>query len=212
MAAASSGCWACSWAICAASCASCVSGRRRTSQVARRGVKARGGVWSRPAGDGVVAVAGMSTLGRGADAAPRGRPWPSSGITPLLALAKPSPGVTTTGVPAVEEREGGGREERAAAVRPTLTRGAGLRPEITHHGMLANPQRRGHGPPRPPLTVVGPDLRPARQPLRRPLVRELLGVPWRRWGGTGTARVPSGSVTGAWRRVSWTASRNGPGA
>ena len=61
------------------------------------------------------------------------------GIAPLLELAKQSQGVTTTCVPPLEEIGGVGGEQTAAAVRTTLTHRQGLRPEITKHGILANP-------------------------------------------------------------------------
>jgi hypothetical protein len=86
--------------------------------------------------------------------------------------------ITTTRVPALEEIGGVGREATAAAVRTALTRGQGLRPEGAKHGMLANPQRLGHGPPGPPLLVEGPDLLMKRQPPRLPLVGQLLGRAW----------------------------------
>src|SRR5215207_11291672 len=86
------------------------------------------------------------------------------GIAPLLELAKQSQGVTTTCVPALEEIGGVGRKQTAAAVRTTLARRQGRRPEVAKHRILANPQLLGNSPSGPPLLVEGPDLLMERQP------------------------------------------------
>src|SRR5882724_2024012 len=103
----------------------------------------------------------------------------TAGVAQWLDLPEEPQRVTTTRVPALEEIGYVGREETAAAVCTALTRGQGLRSEVTKHGILANPQLLGNGPAGPPLLMEGPDLLMKRQPPRLPLVSQLLGLPWR---------------------------------
>jgi hypothetical protein len=68
-----------------------------------------------------------------------------------------------------------GREDAAAAIRTALALRQRCHAEVPKHGILANPQVLGNGPPRLPLLVEGPDLLMERQPPRLALVRQLLG-------------------------------------
>src|SRR5918999_5995747 len=129
-----------------------------------------------------------------------------------LELSEESHGVPVPRVPACQEIRVIGREEAAAAIGSALTLGQGLHPEVPKHSILANPQLLGNGPCRPPLLVESPELLMERPPLRLALVRQLLGCARGGGGGTGTATVPSGCATGAWRRAALTASRMWPWA
>jgi len=98
-----------------------------------------------------------------------GRVAPS--IPTPLELSEEAHGVPVPRVPACQEIRVIGREAAAAAIGSALARGQGLYPEVPKHGILANPQRLGNGPCRPPLLVEGPDLLMQRPPLRLALVR-----------------------------------------
>jgi len=109
-----------------------------------------------------------------------GRVAPS--IPTLLDLPEELSGVTVPRIPAVQEIRVRGREDAAAASGAALALRQRGDTKIPKHGILANPQVLGHGPPRPPLLVEGPDLLMECQPPRLALVRELLGCA-RRGGG-----------------------------
>jgi hypothetical protein len=100
-----------------------------------------------------------------------------------LQLPEESHGVTVPRVPACQEIRGLGREETAAAIRAALARRQRRRAEGAIDGMLANPQRLGHGPPGPPRLVDAPDLLMARPPRRLAWVGQLLDPPGGRWPG-----------------------------
>jgi hypothetical protein len=102
-------------------------------------------------------------------------------IPTRLELAKEPQGIAAAGVPAVEAICRVRGEKTAAAVRTALALGQGLCPEVAEHGILANPQLLGNGPPRPSLTVEVPDLLVERQPPCPPLVGQLLGRAWTGW-------------------------------
>jgi len=99
-----------------------------------------------------------------------------------LELAEEAQGLPAPRLPTFEESGGVGREETAAAVRAALALGHGLHPEGAKDGMLANPQRLGHGPARPPLLVEGPDLLRERPPPRLAWVGQVLGRARQGWG------------------------------
>jgi hypothetical protein len=109
-----------------------------------------------------------------------GRVAPS--IPMLLELPEESYGVTVTRIPAVQEIRFIGREDAAAAISAALALRQRCHAKVPKHGILANPQLLGHGPPRPPLMVAGPDVLMECQPPRLALVRQLLGGA-RRGGG-----------------------------
>lgn len=103
------------------------------------------------------------------------------GISLRLELAEAPPGATAAGVATVEEISGVGREHIAAAVRPALAFEQGLRPKVAQYGMLAHPQRLGHGSSGLTLLGEGPALLMESQPPHLALVAQLLGHPWWRW-------------------------------